>query len=434
MKKVFFSSLLLVYICLGASAQSGTNSPYSQYGLGVLSDQSQGFNRGMSGLGYGLRTSNQVNVLNPASYSSIDSLTMIFDMGLSLQLTHFEENGIKKNARNANFEYAVATFRVFPKVGLSVGILPFTNIGYNYSTTEALPSSSTTVTQNCEGSGGLHQAYAGIGWNMFAGLSLGANFSYLWGDYEKSVTVSSNDSYVNTLGRRYKASISSYKIDLGMQYEQKIGRRDALVLGATVGLGHKLGADPSISISNTNPQTAVMQVKTDTVSNGLEIPLTIGGGLSYKHGTKWLLGVDYSLQKWGELSYPEVDDATQKYQLKKGLLKDRHKLTFGGQYVPRAYDTRHFLNRIHYRFGVSYATPYYNIGNVKGPKELTVSAGFGIPIFNDWTSHSMSNVTFLNISGQWVHTSAKDLITENTFRINVGITFNEQWFKKWKVK
>jgi hypothetical protein len=63
-----------------------------------------------------------------------------------------------------------------------------------------------------------------------------------------------------------------------------------------------------------------------------------------------------------------------------------------------------------------------------------VSAGFGIPIFNDWTSHSMANVTFLNISGQWVHTSAKDLITENTFRINVGITFNEQWFKKWKVK
>ena len=27
-------------------AQSGTNSPYSQYGLGILSDQSTGFNRG----------------------------------------------------------------------------------------------------------------------------------------------------------------------------------------------------------------------------------------------------------------------------------------------------------------------------------------------------------------------------------------------------
>ena len=40
----------------------------------------------------------------------------------------------------------------------------------------------------------------------------------------------------------------------------------------------------------------------------------------------------------------------------------------------------------------------------------------------------------LNISGQWVKASAKDLITENTFRINIGLTFNERWFNKWKVK
>lgn len=66
-----------------AFAQSGTNSPYSQYGLGVLSDQTSGFNRGMNGLGYGFREHNQVNFLNPASYSSIDSLSFIFDAGIS---------------------------------------------------------------------------------------------------------------------------------------------------------------------------------------------------------------------------------------------------------------------------------------------------------------------------------------------------------------
>ena len=42
-------------------AQSGTNSPYSQYGLGILSDQSTGFNRGMNGLALGFREHNQVN-------------------------------------------------------------------------------------------------------------------------------------------------------------------------------------------------------------------------------------------------------------------------------------------------------------------------------------------------------------------------------------
>ena len=129
MKKLIISSLFLGAICLSASAQSGTNSPYSQYGLGLLSDQSQGFNRGMNGLGIGLRSGNQVNYLNPASYSSIDSLTMLVDMGLSLQLTNFKEKGNKVNARNANFDYAVASFRLFPKFGLAAGVVPFTNIG-----------------------------------------------------------------------------------------------------------------------------------------------------------------------------------------------------------------------------------------------------------------------------------------------------------------
>ena len=40
----------------------------------------------------------------------------------------------------------------------------------------------------------------------------------------------------------------------------------------------------------------------------------------------------------------------------------------------------------------------------------------------------------LNISTQWVKLDAKNFITENSFRINIGITFNERWFAKWKVK
>ena len=81
-----------------ALAQSGTNSPYSAYGLGELTEQSSGFNRGMNGLGLGFREHNQVNYQNPASYSALDSLSFIFDTGLSLQLTNFSENGKKVNA------------------------------------------------------------------------------------------------------------------------------------------------------------------------------------------------------------------------------------------------------------------------------------------------------------------------------------------------
>ena len=77
---------------------------------------------------------------------------------------------------------------------------------------------------------------------------------------------------------------------------------------------------------------------------------------------------------------------------------------------------------------MSYATPYTKINGNDGPSELSASVGFGIPIVNSYNNRSI-----LNISGQWVRTSAKNFITENTFRINIGLTFNERWFMKWKV-
>ena len=47
-------------------AQSGTNSPYSQLGLGQLSEQASGFNRGMNGLAYGFHEHNQINQIGRA--------------------------------------------------------------------------------------------------------------------------------------------------------------------------------------------------------------------------------------------------------------------------------------------------------------------------------------------------------------------------------
>ena len=102
MKKLLVSGLLLGFGVVSSMAQSGTKSPYSQYGLGVLSDQSQGFNRGMAGLFQGLRSGNQVNMQNPASYSAVDSLSMIVDLGVSGTLTNFKEGDAKVNAKTAN--------------------------------------------------------------------------------------------------------------------------------------------------------------------------------------------------------------------------------------------------------------------------------------------------------------------------------------------
>ena len=71
-------------------AQTSTNSPYTRYGLGELSDQHFGNSKAMGGIAYGLRNGSQVNAANPASYTAVDSLTFIFDAGLSLQNANFK--------------------------------------------------------------------------------------------------------------------------------------------------------------------------------------------------------------------------------------------------------------------------------------------------------------------------------------------------------
>ena len=133
MKKRIFGSVLAGFWAFSAMGQiSNTLSPYSQYGIGVLADQSQSFSRGMAGLSLGVRDSKHPNVTNPASYSAVDSLTMIFDIGLSGQITSFKEGETKRNAKTADFDYAVGMFRLLPKVGACFGIIPYSNIGYNF--------------------------------------------------------------------------------------------------------------------------------------------------------------------------------------------------------------------------------------------------------------------------------------------------------------
>ena len=215
MNKVILSAALSAAISATALAQSGTNSPYSQYDLGLLSANGSGFNRGMNGLGLGFHSHNQVNYMNPASYSSLDSLSFIFDAGLSGQITNFQENSVRKNAKNAVFDYVVAGFRIAKHVGVSFGVLPYSTIGYNYSSTknlndrDAFPSTEVG-TSTYEGKGGLHQVYLGAGWEPLKGLAIGANIGYLWGNYNRSIVTSFSNG-TNSLSRYYKATINNYK-------------------------------------------------------------------------------------------------------------------------------------------------------------------------------------------------------------------------------
>lgn len=436
MKKTIFTAALFA-ISLNVMAQSGTNSPYSQFGYGKLSEQSQGFNRGMNGVGLAFREHNQVNYLNPASYSAIDSITFIFDIGMSLQMTNFKENGKSKNANNADFEYAVGSFRLVKNIGMSFGFIPYSNVGYNFSSSTNVPNYSvtpgadntTTNTLNYSGSGGLHQFFIGAGWKTpLKGLSIGANINYLWGDVANYVTSTYSDTYVKSLAKQYTTTVRSYKLDLGLQYSHQLANKDIATIGLTLSPGHSLSATPECLLLASNSQSAVNDTTRLTADGGCGIPTQFGLGVSYRHATQWLIGLDYTLQKWSSTKFPvygELGDRTD-YTTQTNVFTDRHRINVGGEYC-RNENSRDFSDRLRYRFGMGYTSSYLKVNGSDGPKEFSVSAGVGIPIMNSYNNRSILNVSF-----QWQNLTGKGLLTENTFLINIGMTFNERWFAKWK--
>ena len=300
-------SLLIASSAMTAFAQGATNSPYSQFGLGEIAQQGGSQNRGMDGLGIALHSGNLVNTANPASYAYVDSLTMLFDMGLSASLTNFQENGVKKNARTGNFEYAIGSFRLMKNVGATFGILPVTNVGYEYSSSKYIADAQQAMATSYTGDGGLQKLFVGLGARV-GNLSAGFNVGYLWGGYTHNITLSSSAS-VNTLSKKYQADVSNYVLDFGPQYDLRLSKKDRVAVGATYGLGHKLNADATCDIVNANSTISKADTTHWVINNALELPHTFGVGLAYKHLNTLTIGID-------ALSF--YDEATHQWKAEPG--------------------------------------------------------------------------------------------------------------------
>lgn len=433
--KYIMAALVAVFLC-PAMAQNGVNSPYSRYGFGLLSDNSSGFNKGMGGAGLGTREGTVINFRNPASYSAVDSLSFLFDVGMSLQNANFSENGHKANAHNAGVDYLNVAFRAWQSVGMAIGFMPYSNIGYEFSGSETLADNDgygeKTATTSYSGDGGLHQLYLGIGWEPVKHLSVGMNASYLWGNYSHIAKVAFSENSIQPLRRNYSANISTYKLDFGLQYGRRIGKKDALTLGLTYGLGHSIDNKAQFINQILSSSGNVASADTINTSSAFELPHSFGIGATWNHDNRWTVALDYSLEMWSKVKFPQlVDDNNDlRYDCVKGLFDDRHKVALGAEYLPNVMGI-HYKDHIRYRAGVSYSTSYTKVNGQSGADDFCVSLGVGLPI-----SNMHNNRSVLNVSAQWEHVKPRTagLITENYLRLCIGLSFNERWFMKWKVE
>ncbi|HLP03815.1 MAG TPA: hypothetical protein VK152_00160 [Paludibacter sp.] len=415
-------SLAITQFTIG---QNNTNSPYTRFGYGNISDNNSGGQRAMGGVSIGSRSNQDINNVNPASYSAVDSLTFMFDLGSSALVSRFSDNTGKKTTMNANLEYLAMQFRIKKWLGFSAGLLPYSFLGYNYYSKDSVTLVNNTstptkigYTSTFNGSGGFSQVYTGLSTNLFNHLSLGANAYYMFGTMNNYRYVAfDNNSLSNPSSRNTSVAAGSLRFRYGVQLYNTFAKKHDVTLGFIYEQKTKLNSSFSeITTGGLN----------DTISTEyqFETPTLLGAGLQYTYDKKLTIGVDYSLQKWGEAKF-FWDPATSANQEN---LRNRSKIALGFEYIPNPVG-RNLSDKIKYRAGVNMSDAYYQVDGLTPQKNYGVSLGLGLPLYNKATN----SISMLNATVEYGKIGSVSKLREDYLKFTLNVIFNEHWFFKRKL-
>lgn len=407
--------ILVLVVLLGSSVAmmaQGVMTPYSRYGYGILHDNATSAQRAMGGVGYAMSSGRQINAMNPASYASIDSLTFLFDMGIDATALWSKEGDMSGKNFGGGLDYITMQFPITKYMGASVGLLPFSSVGYSFG--NKIDNGSNTY----EGSGGLNQLYAGLSGRFFNHLSIGVNASYLFG-----TTI--NDIYAKTsagstaLFERVM-QVRDWRIQAGIQYGFNIGEKNKVTLGAvfTPGkdlLGKTWGVQYDIN-TDAKPDT----LGYTSTKGKYSLPNSWGGGINYEWDNRLMAEVDFTYQSWKDAKYSALEgfgDAPR--------FDNRWEIAAGVQYIPKL--RGNYAQRIQYRLGGFYNHDYLLIHN-NNIQEYGVTAGVGLPV------NGFKTVVNLGFEYRHRQASPQALVKEDYFNITLGVNFNEMWFWKNKIR
>lgn len=430
-KKLLFIALLA---CIVSSLEAQTDSPYSRYGYGMLRDQAVGPSKSMGGIGYGLRNNQSANPMNPASYSRVDSLTFLFDIGVTFNSGKLSDGINSERKYNGGLDYITILIPIKKRLGLSFGILPYSTVGYKFGSTET--NGSVTYLKSFNGSGGLSQIYGGLGYlTPLKGLSIGANVSYLFGTIEHTRSlpaISGTGTYLST--DNSELTVKAAKFDIGAQYEMPIAKDKKLTIGAVFSPKISTKADYQ-NLHYLYQQSTSALVQGDTINvKGVDagIPNTYGLGFTINNNDRLIFGADVTYQEWKDLKYSAyMNDGLDNSK----RFNNRWKYSAGIEYMVDPYD-RNYLKKMKFRGGLNYSNSYMNVidnqGNIDGYKEYGATLGLGLPI----KDNIGGRISYININFEYKKLKPKfsSMISEEYFGVSLNVNINELWFFRRKVE
>jgi hypothetical protein len=430
-KKIVFA--IAFFATFGIYAQNGTVSPYSFFGVGELRSATTVENQMMGGIGM-YTDSIHVNLQNPAAYGGLG-----LQIGETFGITTYTAGSSYKNIdlRSANAEegssvttldYLSLAFALKERLGVGFGILPVSSVGYNL---EAISTNANDaeVNNRFAGSGGLNKVYLSLGYGITKNLNVGVTASYNFGKLDNQRTQIVEDVQFATFDNR-ESRIGGMDFNYALNYTPKITEKLTLYSRVRVNTKARLEARNtqqigSVVANNGSPAfgTQIETIEVNLDAQGLKetelnIPTRTTFGLGIGQDKKWFMGGEYSMQGLSDFTneFLEVDNLT--YQ-------DATAIAFGGFIVP---DHRSFkyLQRITYRAGVRMESTGMIVNNTE-IDNFGITFGVGLPL-----GRSFSNLNLGFEFGKRGTTDA-ELIEEGYFKVNIGLSLNDQWFRKAKI-
>lgn len=421
-------AVCLVLFSVIANAQVTVQSPYSRFGLGNLRGSNLPQYRAMGGISAGVsRTSlfNNINIQNPASYANISLTTA--DIGMSASVTELKNSNMSENSFNATLSHVAFAFPVTRKSALSIGVLPYSDLGYDFknTTTVGTGTNAKTVDYKYAGEGGLTKAYLGYGVQFGDHLRIGANVEYLFGNLSQSKSTEYNDSFSINSRIQSKQSVGGIAFSYGAQYDFRLDNKTTLTFGYSGSSSSKVNSTRNEFVTqylivNGDEQTAI-----DTLSNrengktNLKLPLLHNFGFSILRENKWLIGADYRTGKWSNLTIDNVNQG----------LQDTYGVSVGGQFTPDITAINGYFKKVDYRLGFSYDKTYIQLNN-QDIKQMAVTVGFGLPLAS-FVRSSFYKVNFSTELGKR-GTLTNGLLQEKYVNFHLGFTLNDKWFTRFK--
>ncbi len=409
---LFSATIFFLNLCTARAQSEGlTSSPYSLYGLGAINQSSIGRTNGMGYTGIGLKTSNQINNLNPANFALIPQGSFFYDIGIKGEYNQYSNKADSETKTTINFSNLAIAFRVAEGFGAGISLVPYSEMGYSLIGIKTnVEGTDETFESNVNGLGGLSELKFNLGYSAIPNLRFGANASILFGSVEENEAFIINQS---TFSSEEITNYSGIRFGLGMQFDVS----EKFTIGSTVQFPTSLKGNIKRSITKTldGTEITVEDGASDTSAN-FNMPLELGFGLSTNIMESFTLSADYKKNYW---------DATGQTE-SLGSYADQDIYAIGLEYVknPTSYK---YADRIRYRTGFNYDNGYLSI-NGKKVDGYNITAGIGIPVGQ--RQKSMMNLSYSYGSKGQIQNI---LIKENFHLLTLNLSLEDLWFQKRKI-